>query len=98
MFCFKLSKLFVDICSNMNALKSPPNKGFKYLSELFVKKKLIRLVLIESLVVYVEKKTPGALKGNDTPTATPGLVSIGKIFFAPIKLFYLKRNKLNCFK
>ena len=36
--CFRESILSSAICWNINALKLPPNIGFKYLSFLFVKK------------------------------------------------------------
>jgi hypothetical protein len=68
------------ICSNIKALKLAPNKGFKYLSVSLVKKKFNKLFRVASLVVYVEVNTAGALKGIETPTAVPGLVSIGNIF------------------
>ena len=51
-----------------------PKVGFKYLSVWLVKKKLIKLFLIASLVVYVDKNTPGLLKFKLVPTAVPGLV------------------------
>ncbi len=43
--CFKYSVFPSVICWKINALKSPPKVGFKYLSFLFVKKKLIKLFL-----------------------------------------------------
>ena len=86
---FSLRKLILsdEICSKINALKLAPKSLFKYLSVLFVRKKFNKLFLIASLVVYVEKNTDGALKGIATPTAVPGLVSIGNIFSLQTPLF-----------
>ena len=47
----KPSKLLLVICSKIKSLNPPPKLGFKGLSPGLVKKKLIKLFLIESLVV-----------------------------------------------